>query len=127
MVIASTHPAGRRQSGALTTDAVIAMGIVTLVMLPLVLSILQERRLLRACYTEAIAMEIVDGEMEALQAGEWRAFPPGTQDYAVHAGSATNLPPGRFVLTLETNRVRLEWAPAKRHHGSVIAREARLP
>jgi hypothetical protein len=127
MVTRSSLPARRRQSGALTTDVVIAMGILTLVMMPLVLSVLQERRLLRSYYTDAIAMEIVDGEMDALRAGEWRAFQPGAQAYAVGAAAATNLPPGRFVLTLATNRVRLEWTPTKPGRSRAVIREARLP
>jgi hypothetical protein len=117
----------RRQAGVLTTDVVIAMGILTLVLVPLVYSVVQERKLLRAYYTKAVAMEIVDGAMETLRAGEWRAFQPGTQDYAVRATAATNLPPGRFILTLETNRVRLAWTPAKPRSGAAVVREARLP
>jgi len=127
MVMSFPKPVRRRRLGALTTDAVVAMGILTLVMMPLVLSVVQERKLLRAYYTDAIAMEIVDGEMEALRAGEWRAFQPGTQAYDVRAAAAANLPPGRFVLTLETNRVRLEWVPAKSGRGAAVIREARLP
>ena len=72
-----------------------------------------ERRLTLASYQRAVAMEIVDGEMEALAAGEWRAFPPGTHDYRVHAGAATNLPPGRFILTVQPDMVRLRWQPAR--------------
>ena len=108
------------------TDAVVALGILILVMVPLVFNIQHEHRLLRAYYTDAIAMEIVDGELEALVAGEWRSFKPGAQDYPVQAAAAANLPPGRFVLTLETNRVRLEWSPGNAHQGARVVREARL-
>ena len=69
-------------------------------------------------------MEIVDGEMETLLAGEWRAFPAGTHEYRIDAGAATNLPPGRFLLTIADRHVRLEWRPAWKHSGGPIVREA---
>ena len=80
----------------------------------------------RRYYHRAVAMELVDGEFEILQAGEWRAFQPGIHDYAPRGHTATNLPPGRFLLTLQTNHLRLEWQPEKERGGPVI-REANLP
>ena len=59
-------------------------------------------------------------------AGEWRAFPPGTHDYHVHAGAATNLPPGRFILTVQPSKVRLHWQPDRKDHGGPVTREAIL-
>jgi len=102
------------------------MGILTLTMLPLAFSFMQESRLCRAYYYKAIAMEIVDGEMEVLAAGEWRAFKPGQQDYRVSCTSATNLPPGTFHLTLTDERVRLEWSPTAHGHGGPVVREVNL-
>jgi len=37
----------------------------------------------------------VDGEVEVLLAGEWRAFKEGAQDYAPHALAVTNLTLGK--------------------------------
>ena len=37
---------------------------------------------------------------------------------------ATNLPPGRFLLTIAGNHVRLEWRPAWKHSGGTVVREA---
>src|SRR6266498_3939331 len=73
--------AAHRQVGALTADLVIAMGILLTVMIPLAFSITYQQKLCRAAYYQAVAMEIVDGEMEALAAGEWRAYKAGTQLY----------------------------------------------
>ena len=36
-------------------------------------------------------MEIVDGEMEILAAGDWRVLPEGMQSYTVHAKAAASL------------------------------------
>ena len=67
-------------------------------------------------------MEIVDGEMEALAAGEWAAYGKGSHKYEVRAAAAKNLPPGSFVLTVTEKLVRLEWIPATAA-GSRVARE----
>jgi len=115
-----------RCSGALMTELAVATSLLLVALLPLSYSIMSERRLARALYQRAVAMELVDGETEALAAGGWRAFAPGVHEYPVRAGAATNLPPGRFVLTVTPERVRLEWQPAVKRHGGPVAREVRL-
>jgi hypothetical protein len=110
--------------GMLITELVVAMSILTLAMLPLAFSIAREQRLTRAYYHRAIVTEIIDGEMEALVAGEWRAFQPGTQRYPVRAGAARNLPSGQFLLTLDARRLRLEWSPAQPLRSGRVFREA---
>ena len=115
-----------RTRAALMTEWVVAMGVFTLACLPLAFEFLHERDLCHAYYLRAVAMEIVDGETELLAAGEWRGFKPGRQRYTVKAESATNLPPGEFVLTLAEDRLRLEWAPKARNKGGAVAREVRL-
>jgi hypothetical protein len=107
-------------------ELLVALAILIGVLLPLAYSFVSERRLARAYYQRAVAMEIVDGEMEALLAGEWRAFSPGTQDYRVHGGAVTNLPPGRFILNVQPNKLRLRWQPALKDHGGPVTREAML-
>jgi Tfp pilus assembly protein PilX len=116
-----------RQRGSLLVELLIALAIMAGVLLPLAYSFTSERRIARAYYNRAVAMEIVDGEMEVLLAGEARAYQPGTQDYTVHCGAATNLPPGRFSLTVQTNKIRLRWQPAVKDRGGPVTREAMLP
>ena len=115
-----------KNPGALMTEWVVAMGIFSLACLPLAFEFIQEIKLARACYQRAVAMSIVDGEMEVLAAGEWRAFKSGKQTYTVTAASATNLPPGEFTLTVADDRVRLEWLPKDRGQGGTVAREVKL-
>ena len=76
MVIRPTIHSIRRR-GALMTELFVAMALLTGALLPLAYSITSEKRLARASYQRAVAMEIVDGEMEVLAAGEWRAFSAG--------------------------------------------------
>ena len=105
-------------------DALVAIALLAIVVVPITKSIASEKRLARSHYERAVALEIVDGEMEALVAGAWRALPTGTTEYRVHAASLTNLPSGKFLVTIETNRVRLEWHPSVKHSGGPVIREA---
>ena len=113
-----------RQCGALTIELVVAITLLTLAVLPLAFSFGHERQLLKAAYCRAVAMEIVDGEMEILAAGEWRACSFGTRPYRVRTAAASNLPPGGFQLTIAPNQIRLEWIPEAPHSGGRVTREA---
>lgn len=125
MVIRLPHFTARRD-GAMMFELLVAVGLLAGTLLPLAFSVAAERKLALAYYQRGVAMEIVDGEMEALAAGGWRAFPAGTQEYRVHANAATNLPPGQFLLTIDPAQVRLEWRPAIRQHGGSVVREVKF-
>lgn len=126
MVIRSPQSAGRRgrperrQRGSLSVELTVAVGILVTVLMPLSVSFAREQALVRSLYHRAVAIALVDGETEVLQAGEWRRFPPGTHAYTVHARALTNLPPGRFTFTLTTERARLEWQPEAGGGGPVV-------
>lgn len=126
MVIRLSTKNGRNRA-SLMIELLAAMAILVAVAIPLAWSLNSERRLARALYQRAVAMEIIDGEMEVIMAGEWRAFAQGRREYPVRALSATNLPPGGFYLTVEPKVLRLEWQPAVKHHGGPLLREAHLP
>lgn len=127
MVTGPTPDRARRsERGTLTMELIVAMAILVAVVIPLGFSFMQEQKLCRAYYFRAVAMEIIDGEMEILQAGEWRAFPQGTPAYPVRAASATNLPPGHFVLTFNPPTLRLEWTPEKKEKGGSVSREIKI-
>ncbi len=119
--------ASRRRRGSLSIDLTVAMGLLVAAVLPLSVSFLRDARALRGQYHRAVALEIVDGEMETLAAGEWRAFPAGQHPYPVKAGAAANLPPGTFTLTVTSNRLRLVWQPADRGQGGPVVREILRP
>lgn len=113
-----------RRSGSLLIELLVAMAILSAVVLPIAYSIAAERRFARAVYQRAVAVEIVDGEFEALAAGGWRSFTNGVTDYPVHARAAANLPPGRFLLTMTSQKIALEWRPEVKQHGGPVVREA---
>ena len=115
-----------QQHGALATDLMIALSIFTIAMLAVAFSTIHEQKVARIYYHQALAMEIVDGEMEVLRAGEWRVFQPGTQVYPVRAEAAKNLPPGKFLLTRTGERLKLEWSANQKQQGGKVVREANL-
>jgi hypothetical protein len=126
MVIRCSGPQAR-QTGALMTELIVAMALLVAAVLPVAYSFVAEKRYARAAYQHAVAMELVDGEIEVLRAGEWRGYASGTHDYAVGAAAATNLPPGKFLLTVRSNTVRLEWKPTMRERGGpAVMREVRV-
>ena len=118
----------QRQRGSLTAEVIAALAILTAVMIPLVASSLQDQKHTRELYLRAVAMEIVDGEMEVLAAGAGKEFKLGQHSYSVTAQAAGNLPPGKFILTRTQETIRLEWQPddLAAHRHIRVGREARL-
>lgn len=114
-------PSKRR--GMLLTEMMVGMAIFVIAILPIGYAFMIDAHWARANYQRAVAMEVVDGEMEILAAGEWRSFPEGTHPYAVHANSATNLPPGQLLLTRTGNHLLLEWKPDKPQGIGSVTRE----
>jgi hypothetical protein len=106
-------------------ELIVALALLTVAVIPLAYSFLSDARLLRASYERAVAVELVDGELEILAAGDWRAFAPGTHDYQLRGVAVTNLPPGRCQFTVTTNVLRLEWTPAKHRGVGAVVREVR--
>jgi hypothetical protein len=116
-------PWAGRQRGFMMVDLFVGMAILALAILPMAYLYARETRLLRAEYFRAAAMEIVDGEMEILAAGDWRNFPEGSEPYIVHARAAAGLPPGHFQLSRTGNHLRLEWTSDDREGIGRIVRE----
>ena len=136
LVVPTPHPGplpvegrGRRgppsssAAGFLNLELVVAIAILAAVLLPLGGAWWHETRLLRAYYRDAVAMEILDGEMELLAAGEWRSFTAGQHELKSTALAVKNLPPGKFFLTKDDQLIRLEWRPER---GRKQAREVKL-
>ncbi len=112
--------------GFLMLDLVVGMGLLVLAIFPLAYTVNSESRLFRATYQRALAMEIVDGEMEILAAGEWQSCPEGTHAYAVTANAAANLPAGQFELTRTGRHLRLAWSASEKSGIGTVVREVTL-
>ena len=116
----------RRQRGSLTAEVAVALAVMLTVLLPFAAKLAQDRVEGRKLYQRAIAIQIVDGEMEVLAAGGWREFAIGEHPYTVNAGAAINLPEGKFVLTRTAESLRLEWQPDARFNQKPVMREMTL-
>ena len=119
----------RQRGAALLVELVVAMVILTTALMPIALSIIKDQRAFRTYYFKAIAMEIVDGEMEILRNGYWKEFEQGAQPYLTTAKAAANLPEGDFILTLEGKLIRLEWKIKEgryRHYRVHVVREVNV-
>jgi hypothetical protein len=115
----------RNRQGIVMIELVVAIGILTAALLPLAYSYANEQHQCHLVYIRAIAMELVDGQMEVLAAGRWHEVAgDGTYDYPVNAGTVRNLPPGKFTLTVRGRQLRLEWRPNNPRFGQPVIREA---
>ena len=99
----------RERGAALLVELTVAMVILITALIPITLSIMKDQRASHNYYFKAIAMEIVDGEMEILRNGYWKEFEQGAQPYPTTAKAGENLPEGDFILTLKGKLIRLEW------------------
>ena len=123
-------PNHRGQQGYLTVllaEMTVAVGLMAMVLIPLTVGFFKESKEMRDLYREAVAMEIVDGEMEILVAAGAEGISEGSQSYAINAAAATNLPPGKFTLTREEKTLRLEWQANEPLEHLRVNREILLP
>ena len=112
-----------RKAAMLMTELMVAIAFLSVAVLPLALSFAKEHQYLRNYYQRAVAVEMVDGEMELLVAGEWQGYPNGRHVLTPTGSAVTNLPPGTLELTVNEKRLRLEWRPNERNQGSSVIRE----
>ncbi len=127
MVIPRQKIFQRRNGGMLMTELAVALAILVIVVLPLSFATHHEQKLLRACFYRAVAMEIVDGEMELLAAGGWNAVAEGANEYHPRAQAQTNLPPGKFMVIRNRDSLSLQWVPGRKGAGGPVTRTLMLP
>ena len=111
--------------GVLLTDLAVAMAVLVTAIIPITYVFVRDQQACRQIYQRAIAGEILDGELEVLATGAWRAFPEGRQPYEVRAAAARNLAADRFFLTRSNQFLRLEYLPEKPRQGVRVTREGR--
>ena len=107
----------------LATDAVVAMGILTAVALPLAYGFLQAPRRIAADYQRTVLLELVDGEAEILAAGAGRVVSDGSHPWSLRGTSVTNLPPGKTTFVRAGAKGRLEWRAQDERKGQPVIRE----
>lgn len=128
----NTHSSRARIRGHLQVDLLTAIGLVVLGVLPLGFGFVHHRKLVRDATTRAIVLELLDGEMEVLAAGEHRSFTNAVQAFPLKGAAVLNLPPGSCTLTRSVPAnagidLALEWKPE--HTGTLqpVRRALRIP
>lgn len=122
MVIPRYRPHSHER-GLASIDLFLAMAIFLVGFFSVAYVSKREQRLARAYYFDAVAMALVDGELEVLAAGAWRTLPEGESKFATTAKSFTNLPAGEFRASRTAQVIRLEWLPTGKGNGRRIVRE----
>jgi hypothetical protein len=117
--------------GNVQMDLIAAIAVLTIAILPLGFGILHHRTLVRDATTRAVALELLDSEMEVLAAGEHRSFQEGTHPYPLTGAAALNLPPGSCLLTRVVKpqggiELHLEWKPTVARAMQPVRRSVQL-
>ena len=97
----------------LQLDVAIALMVLALVFIPLSVSSSGGLDLARRHYFEAVALQLIDGEMDVLLAGERRKYTTGEHRIKPVGESVQNLPAGEFVLSVQDEKLTLAWMPKK--------------
>jgi len=127
-----TLPTNRRIQGHLQMDLLTAIGLVVLAVLPLGFGFVHHRKLVRDATTRAIVLELLDGEMEVLVAGEHRAATNTLQNWPLRGAAVLNLPQGACTLsrshpTPAAIELMLEWKAERPGTIQSVRRAIRIP
>ena len=110
----------------LQLDVAVAITILALVFIPLSSSSSGDLDLARRQYFEAVALQLIDGEMDLLLAGERRKYTTGEHRITPVGEAVQNLPEGEFVLTVHDQKLTLAWVPTKRAKWGRVERVVEL-
>ena len=110
----------------LQLDVAVAITVLALVFIPLSISSSGDLDLARRHYFEAVALQLIDGEMDVLLAGERQKYTTGEYRITPVGESVQNLPEGEFVLTVHDQKLTLAWVPTKRAKWGRVERVVEL-
>ena len=110
----------------LQLDVAVAITVLALVFIPLSISSSGDLDLARRHYFEAVALQLIDGEMDVLLAGERRKYTTGEHRITPVGEAVQNLPEGKFVLTVHDQKLTLAWVPTKRAKWGRVERVVEL-
>ena len=110
----------------LQLDVAIALTVLALVFIPLSVSSSGGLDLARRHYFEAVALQLIDGEMDVLLAGERQKYTTGEHRIKPVGDAVQNLPEGKFVLTVQDEKLTMAWVPTKRAKWGRIERVVEL-
>jgi len=115
-----------RRRAFLQLDVAIALTVLALVFIPLSVSSSGDLDLARRHYFEAVALQLIDSEMDVLLAGERRKYTTGEHRIKPVGDAVQNLPEGKFVLTVQDEKLTMAWVPTKRAKWGRVERVVQL-
>lgn len=122
------HVQMRNEAGYyLILEVAVAFSILSVALIGLGGAFVTHHRLSEYNYIKATVMEIVDGEMEILLAGEWPSVEEGTHPYVLHGEALKRLPRGTCSISRSGKTLKLEWVwRPSRGAGLRIARQGKV-
>ncbi len=102
-----------RRLAFIQLDVAVAIVILMLVFIPLTVTSSSKLDLARRHHVEAVVLQLIDGEIDVLLAGEQEKYNFGEHRITPAGEAAEDLPKGEFILTLKEKQLSLAWVPVK--------------
>lgn len=115
-----------RRLAFIQLDVAVAIAILMLVFIPLTVTSSGKLDLARRHHVEAVVLQLIDGEIDVLLAGELKKYKAGEQRITPSGDVVEMLPKGDFVLTVKEKQLELVWVPVKLSKWGRIERAVNL-
>ena len=125
MILRPTSRAAKRLA-FVQLDVALAVSILLLVFIPFSVTSSSKLDLARRQHFEAVALQMIDGELDVLMAGEWQKFSPGEHKITPPGEAVKTLPVGEFILVVKENQLSIAWVPEKEAKWGRVEREVTL-
>ena len=120
------RPRSMRCLAFIQLDIALAIVILGLIFIPLSVTSSAKLDLARRHHFKAVALNLIDGEIDVLLAGEIKKYKPGESLITPPGEAVGSLPKGEFILTLNDKIFKLEWVPEKSTKWGRVQREVNL-
>jgi len=107
-------------------DVVLAVSILILLFIPFGVTSSGKLDLARRQHFEAVALQMIDGELDVLLAGERQKYPLGEHKITPPGEAVKTLPVGEFILIVKEKQLSLAWVPEKGAKWGRVEREVTL-
>ena len=107
-------------------DLMLAVSILMLLFIPFGVTSSGKLDLARRQHFEAVALQMIDGELDVLLAGERQKYPLGEHKITPPGAAVKTLPVGEYILVVKENQLSIAWVPEKEAKWGRVEREVTL-
>ena len=125
MILRPTPRAAKRLA-FVQLDVALAVSILLLVFIPFSVTSSSKLDLARRQHFKAVALQMIDGELDVLMAGERQKYIPGEHKITPPGEAVKTQPVGEFILTVQENPRTIAWVPEKEAKWGRVEREVTL-